>query len=832
MKKIVLLPLLLLPLLVAGQKKYTVSGYVNEKGSKESLLGVTIYVKEYQTGTVTNAYGFYSITLPEKDSITLIYSCVGFVADTVTFGFHENRNLNIELAQGIALQEVVVRGERTNSELTQMSTVKLMPKEIKSIPMLLGEKDVFKTLMLMPGVSSGTEGTSGMYVRGGGPDQNLVILDEATIYNPSHLLGFFSIFNGDAIKSIELTKGGFPARYGGRLSSIIDVNMKEGNKQSYHGEGGIGILAAHAMVEGPIVKNKSSFMISARRTYFDLLARPILAILEDGNFQVGYFFFDLNAKLNYDFGDKNKLYVSGYWGRDKFYLREKYDYEYDNSHSYFDAGLYWQNAAAVARWNHLFSSKLFSNLSFIFSDYTMDIYSKEEYKTATYKDYYNMDYYSGIRDYTLKYDFTYTANPNHTILMGANATLHQFSPSALTYADSDTSENLSQGIKILGLEAAIYAEDEMRIGKKFKINPGFRMALFSVRGKTYFSPEPRLSMSYNFLPNLAAKASYAMMQQNIHLLSTSTIGLPTDLWVPSTSNIVPQKSQQVALGLAYDLKKPQLSFSLEGYYKTMNNMIAYKEGTGFFFFDVIDGEFDELIDYEAAKTGELIWEKNLARGKGWAYGMEFLVRKSTGKFTGWIGYTLSWATQQFDELNFGKKFYARYDRRHDVSVVLMYELNKRISFSAAWVFASGNAVTIPQSIYYYETMKGSMIQHITQNYFTETGRYFNSHGYGSWDMVETHGERNNFRTQPFHHLDVGIQIKTKPNRKWKWDGIWEISVYNVYNHKNAFFYFMDNVSDYHYDEQTGERVYEGSRTLTDEELILAQLNFFPFLMEP
>jgi len=775
MRRIVFSLFLLLPLLAVGQKKYTVSGYVNEKGSKESLPGVSVRVIDYQTGAVTNAYGFYSITLPEKDSITLVFSYVGFKADTIRVDFQSNKSLNVELAQGIALKGFVVRGERTESEIVQMSTIKLTPKEVKSIPMLLGEKDVFKTLMLMPGVSSGTEGSSGMYVRGGGPDQNLVILDEATIYNPSHLLGFFSIFNGDAIKAIELTKGGFPARYGGRLSSIIDVSMKEGNKQSYHGEGGIGILSSHAMVEGPIVKGKSSFMVSARRTYFDILSRPIMAMLSGGDYNAGYFFFDLNGKFNYDFGDKNKLYISGYWGRDKFYFKER-DRFFSDDYK-LQAGMYWQNGAAIARWNHLFSNKLFSNLSYIFSDYLMDIYYRETYQ----KEYYKSDYNSGIRDHTLKYDFTYTPDPNHTILMGATATLHEFRPQALTYKDSesDTNQNLSQGTKIYALEAAVYAEDEMRIGKNFKLNPGFRLALFSVRGKTHLSPEPRLGMSYNFLSNFAAKASYALMQQNIHLLSSSTIGMPTDLWVPSTSNIKPQRSQQVAAGLAYDLKKPQLAFSLEGYYKTMNRMIAYKEGTGFFFFDVMDDVFDGAMP----ESDELVWEKNLTTGKGWAYGMEFLVRKSTGKFTGWIGYTLSWTLQQFDELNFGEKFYARYDRRHDVSIVLMYEVNKRISLSAAWVYATGNAVTMPESIYSPDGLYEHFNHYLAKKYELPKDDYWS-------EFIESYGKRNNQRMLPFHHLDIGIQIKTKKSLDRKWEGMWEISVYNVYNNKNAFFYMI------------------------------------------
>jgi hypothetical protein len=376
--------------------------------------------------------------------------------------------------------------------------------------------------------------------------------------------------------------------------------------------------------------------------------------------------------------------------------------------------------------------------------------------------------------------------------MGATATIHEFRPSAVTYKDlyADTAYNISQGKKIYGLEAAVYAEDEMRIGKNFKLNPGLRIALFSVRGKSYFSPEPRLGMSYNILSNFAAKASYALMQQNIHLLSSSTIGMPTDLWVPSTSNIKPQRSQQAALGLAYDLKKPQLSFSLEGYYKTMNRMIAYKEGTGFFFFDVAG----DILDGDVPPMGELVWEKNLTTGKGWAYGMEFLVRRTTGKFTGWIGYTLSWTLQQFKELNFGKKFYARYDRRHDVSIVLMYEVNKRVNLSAAWVYATGNAVTIPESIYAVEGLDRNIYSYLTKKYGIPEETYWWYNG------IESYGERNNQRMQPFHHLDLSIQIKTKKSFNRKWEGMWEVSVYNVYNNKNAFFYMIDTEYSWRYDE--------------------------------
>lgn len=785
MKKILFIILLLPSVISFSQKKNTLSGYITEKGSRESLPGVSIYVKEYETGTVTNTFGFYSITLPERDTLTIYYSYVGYKTDTVRVEFRKNGSINISLESGVKLQEFVIQGERPNSELVQMSSVKITPMEVKSIPALLGEKDVFKVLMLMPGVQSANEGTSGMYVRGGGPDQNLIILDGATIYNASHLLGFFSIFNGSAIKSVELIKGGFPARFGGRLSSIVDVNMKEGNKTSYHGEGGIGILSANVMVEGPIVKNKSSFMISGRRTYFDILATPILAAISDGQ-TGGYFFYDINAKFNYDFGDKNKLYVSGYFGRDKFYMKM------DDYYEKYKAGMYWQNGTVTARWNHLFSGKLFSNLSFVFSDYDMNIYVNQELKYEN--EISTMDYISSIQDYSLKYDLSFLPNPNHTILMGAVFIFHRFKPGAFAMKSNTYPEdNIDRASKIYSLEYAVYAEDEIKIGNNFKVNPGLRLVGYTtVKGKSYFSAEPRLNTSYNFLPNLAIKASYAMMQQSVHLLSSSTIGLPTDLWLPSTDKIRPQRSHQVALGLAYDLKKPQLSFSIEGYFKKMNNILAYKEGSSFMFSSLEDGDM-------AADT--LNWEKDIVQGQGWSYGIEFLVRRTLGKFTGWIGYTLSWAEQQFDELNFGNTFPARYDRRHDLSIVLMYSPTPKINLSISWVYATGNAVTMPQHIYPAHRLSGDIENLFFLNYFNV---YYNT--------VESYGERNNVRMEPFHHLDIGIQFIKK--HKKNWESIWEISVYNVYNRKNAFFYMIDTK----YDERSSESYY-----------VLKKISIFPII---
>ena len=623
----------------------TVSGHLYERGSLESLPGGLVYEPVSQKATTTNAYGFYTLTLPYHDSLYVVFNSFGFVNDTLWVKSAQDVEYDAKLTKITTLETVTITAEKRNTEVVQMSSITLSAKEIQQVPMLFGEKDVFKTLLLLPGVQSASEGTSGIYVRGGGPDQNLIILDEATIYNASHLLGFFSIFNGDAIKSVELIKGGFPARYGGRLSSVIDINMKDGNKEEYHCEGGIGLISSNVMVEGPIIKNKASFMVSGRTTYLDLLMAPIMKLVTDG-MSAGYYFFDLNAKFNFDLGKKDKLYLSSYFGRDKFHFTETENYgfgEYDR----YKVGLFWQNATATARWNHLFTNKIFSNLSFVFSDYNMNTYMGYKFYEGAgnpNNETFNSRFSSGIRDYTLKYDVSINPNPTHRILVGAAVTAHIARPNAMTM-NVDTL-SMRQAEKEPGLEYAVYAEDEINIRNKFRINPGIRLVGFSVPHKTWFSPEPRLSMSYNILPNLAIKASYAMMSQSLILLSTSTIGLPTDLWVPVTDKIRPQRSQQVALGIHYDLKKPRLSFSIEGYYKKMDNILAYKEGSSYFM-TLLDNLMDETV------TGfQGTWTDNVTSGRGWSYGVEFLVRKEVGKFTGWVGYTLSWTKQQFEELNF------------------------------------------------------------------------------------------------------------------------------------------------------------------------------------
>ena len=750
----------------------TVSGHLYERGSLESLPGGLVYDPVSQKATTTNSYGFYTFTLPYRDSMYVVFNSFGFVNDTLWIRSAEDVEYDAKLTKITTLETVTITAEKRNTEVVQMSSITLSAKEIQQVPMLFGEKDVFKTLLLLPGVQSASEGTSGIYVRGGGPDQNLIILDEATIYNASHLLGFFSIFNGDAIKSVELVKGGFPARYGGRLSSVIDINMKDGNKEEYHCEGGIGLISSNVMVEGPIIKNKASFMVSGRTTYLDLLMAPLMKMFGNGA-SAGYYFFDLNAKFNFDLGKKDKLYLSAYFGRDKFHFAETENYgfgEYDR----YKVGLFWQNATTTARWNHLFTNKIFSNLSLVFSDYTMSTYMGYKFYEGAgnpNNETFNSRFSSGIRDYTAKYDVSINPNPTHRILVGAAVTAHVARPNAATVKVDTFS--MRQAEKEPGLEYAVYAEDEINIRNRFRINPGIRLVGFSVPHKTWFSPEPRLSMSYNILPNLALKASYAMMSQSLILLSTSTIGLPTDLWVPVTDIIRPQRSQQVALGLHYDLKKPRLSFSIEGYYKKMDNILAYKEGSSYFM-----NLLDNLMD-ETATGFQGTWTDNVTSGKGWSYGVEFLVRKEVGKFTGWVGYTLSWTKQQFEELNFGEPFFARYDRRHDVSIVLMYSPTKKINLSLSWVFATGNAITLPTSIYTAEDLINYLGLTVPPSEYSWTYVY----------TIENYGKKNDFRMKPFHHLDIGVQF-IRPHKKNNGQSIFEISIYNLYNHHNPFFYFI------------------------------------------
>lgn len=751
-----LLILILFPCLLYAQSgnRFTISGYVREAGSREALIGVSVYLPGTTTGTTTNTYGFYSLTLPAQDSLRLAFSFVGYESIAYTVSLRSNQTQHVLLKPGQSLAEVEVKAKNTVekvSESPRMSTIDVPVTQIKKIPAFLGEKDVLKVLQLMPGVQKGSEGQTGIYVRGGGPDQNLIILDDAVVYNANHLFGFFSVFNGDAIKSVELIKGGFPARYGGRLSSVIDLNMKDGNREKLHGEGGIGLIASRLVLEGPLTKNKKgSFLISGRRTYLDFVGAPVINAQTNGQLNAGYYFYDLNAKANYDLTPKDKVYLSGYFGRDRFYANDKVL----NT----DTGLSWGNATGTFRWNHLINQKLFSNLSLIFSDYKFQISSVEKstQDTAVYSLFYN----SGIRDLSLKYDFDFYPTPQHSIRAGIQGIYHRFTPSAVVLQNATIRQSIDNATNIDVLESGVYAEDTWRPSTRWRLNGGIRLSYFSGQNIRYLRPEPRLSAAYTLKPDLSIKASYALMNQYVHLLSNTGIGLPTDLWVPTTDRVKPQQSQQVAAGIAKDFTNSGLTLTVEGYYKQMNNIINYKEGASF------------LLINDPTNANSVRWEDNVTAGRGWSYGAEFLLQKKVGRFSGWAGYTLSWTQWQFAELNGGQPYYPRYDRRHDISLVGIYELNKRITLSALWVYGTGNALTIPVGRYDTYRLDNSLI------YTPRT-----SDDYGS--------QKNTFRAEPYHRFDVSIQFH---KQKKHHERTWEISAYNLYNRRNPFFYRLESVA--------------------------------------
>ncbi len=767
--KPILLVLLLLTMAIWSQDRYTISGYIYQKGSKESLIGVNVYAPEFQSGTSSNNYGFYSLSLP-KGEYTIYYTYIGYkpIVETIILDKDIKRDVFIE-EDNDELEEVVIVGKKRKkiSQLAQMSAIELPVAQIKDIPALLGEKDVLKVLQLMPGVQSGSEGSSGIYVRGGGPDQNLVILDDAPVYNASHLFGFFSIFNGDALKSVSLTKGGFPAQYGGRLSSVLEMTMKDGNKEDFAGEVGVGLISSRATFEGPILKGKSSFLISGRRTYIDLLMKPLMPKDE----QVGYYFYDLNAKVNYDFDDKNKLYLSGYFGRDAFTTVNEYD-DYKS-----DFGLSWGNATGTLRWNHLFNNKTFANTSLIFSDYTFSIQGDEKDGNNRYE----LEYLSNIKDVGLKYDMQYEYSPAYSLKTGISSTLHKFSPSAVVVKNNSINQ-IDQEVKVVNTyESGVYLENKLKLWQKLHLNAGLRLSHYYHKNKSYFKPEPRFSGSYSFTKDISAKLSYAKMNQYVHLLSSTGVSLPLDLWVPTTNKVKPQESQQIAFGVVKDFNKLNFSLSLEGYYKKMNDIIGYKPGASFLLVDNVQ----ELSEYS--------WEESIMRGQGWSYGMELFLQRKIGRLSGWLGYTLSWTEHQFDEANGGKKYYAKYDRRHDISLVTTYKITDNITLSGTWVYGTGNAINIVNNSYDAELPK----DFIDRN-----------------QEVNSYGDKNSWRMKPYHRLDLGIQFH---KQKKHYHRIWELSFYNAYMNKNPFMY---NVSK-HLEYKGGELIQRKNK--------LKQVSIFPII---
>jgi len=706
-------------------QKYTISGYISDQENGEKLIAANVLDQKSLAGTVTNNYGFFSLTLP-KDSVTLSFSYIGYQPQEVKLYLDKDMSLEIDLSSSVSLNVVEVVGEKLEKiqESSQMSRIEIPVEQIKKVPALLGEVDVLKTLQLLPGVQSGGEGQSGLYVRGGSPDQNLVLLDGVPVYNVSHLLGFFSVFNADAI------------RFGGRLSSVLEINMKEGNDEEFHGEGSVGFISSKLTLEGPIKKDVSSFIVSARRTYVDIFARPIAkkqAQKSGDELTPTLYFYDLNAKLNYKINKKHRLYLSAYTGKDVFGIKSR-DNLTDGNYTVLNGGTDWGNVTAAFRWNYMITNKLFANTTITHSRYKFDFNTEFEDVFNNSSDKFAARYFSGIYDWAGKVDFDYIPNPNHYIKFGVNATNHTYEPGAIQFKFEIANENPidttlgSQDAK--SWEYSAYVEDDIQFGP-FKANVGLHAAAFDVNDKTYYSIQPRLGLRYLMNNNIALKASYTKMAQYINLLTNESLSLPTDLWVPSTDRIKPQDSWQVAAGVATTLWK-DYEFSVEGYYKQMSNVLSYKEGA-----DFIGPDSD--------------WQDKVTQGDGEAYGVEVFLQKKKGKTTGWLGYTLSW----------------NYDRRHDLSLVVSHQFNDRISLTGAWIYGTGNSITLP--LYRYT----SPIQ------YNSGDLYYNE--------IENIGDKNSFRMNAYHRLDFNLEIQSKKNARRNWEGAWNIGVYNAYNRNNPYF---------------------------------------------
>jgi len=671
----------------------------------------------------------------------------------------------------------------------QMSVVDVPIKTIQKLPVLLGEVDVLKSIQLLPGVQSGTEGSSGIYVRGGGPDQNLILLDGVPVYNVNHLFGFFSVFNGYAISDITLYKGGFPARYSGRLSSVLDIRMKEGNMKKYAGEVSIGIIASKFTLEGPIVKDKTSFIISGRRTYLDLLTIPFQLLFSglntEATFFGGYFFHDLNAKINHKISDKDRIFLSTYMGRDKVYMNmiSKWDEYQDKTR--FD--LHWGNITTALRWNHVFSPKLFANFTLTYSQYNFVTEAANEYQYHSwsnpeddklYTSKYSLGYFSGIIDEAIVSDFDYNLNSKNRIKFGTNYAYRIFKPGISAMSITDEGEDMEidttwGNTNLHANEFTIYAEDEISINKAIKVNLGVNYSNFAVRDTIYDSWQPRIAARVLMSDKVSLKFSYSHMTQYLHFLTNTSIGLPTDLWLPVTDLFPPETSIQYAAGIAIKIFK-KYNFSIEGYYKTMENLIEYKEGASF-----LDIE-------EGASVG---WESKVLSGRGWAYGAEFLIEKNIGDLSGWIGYTLSWTNRQFDEIAFGKVFPYRYDSRHDIGIALIYKINDHIDMGATWVYGTGSAVTLAEQRFLpYENVEN----------------YLNNVEWGT-STSEYYGSRNNYRMPAYHRLDIGFNFMKEKKRGTR---TWSFGLYNAYNRQNAFYVDFNGglFGEYYSDRETRKLV--------------------------
>ena len=742
----------------AVSRKFTISGYVTDGASSETLIGANILESRRSTGTATNPFGFYTLTLSEG-AVELIFSYLGYDTQHSNFELTKDTVLNIHLASNNRLAEVVVLSDRQEAGLqsTAMGAHNIPMAQIKHTPAILGEADLLKTIQLMPGVQAGMEGFSGMYVRGGGPDQNLVLLDGIPVYNADHMLGVFSVFTPEAVKNVTLFKSSFPARYGGRLSSIVDVRTNDGDMYRYHGTLSVGTLTDKLHIEGPIRKGHTAFSISARGTHTVFLKNLTVTKDDYDTDKYNYYFYDINAKINHKFNDRSRLFLGFYKGKDHFH----YDYRnnnnqngHNNQNFYRDDNhLNWGNTIAFGRWNYVFSNQLFCNTTVSYNNYRMklnqDIEDAHKYNDRLQDRHsYSSVFKSGIRDWSARMDFDYTPLPEHHIKFGTEYIYHTFRPETTTSQVQDIDNGIVQQDTVYqnknndvlhGQELSVYGEDNFNLNNHFSINAGLRLSLFHTQGKNYFSVQPRFSARYDFGQGFSTKASYSCMAQYVHMLSSTPFSMPTDLWVPITKNIKPMYSNQYSLGGYYD-GLSGWEFSIEGYYKQMRNILEYQEGVSFF----------------GSSTN---WEEKAEVGKGRSFGLEFMVQKTSGKTTGWLAYTLSKTDHRFENgtISQGEWFPYKYDRRHNISLCLNHKFNNRIDIGASWIFNTGGCITVPEKETIVIKPDGSI---------EETG-------YISY--------RNNYRLPVSHRLNMGINFNKKTKHGMR---TWNISIYNVYNAMN------------------------------------------------
>ena len=781
---------------VFSQNRITVSGLITDVSSGETLIGAGAV--SGTSGTVTNNFGFYSLSLPAGPT-ELRYSHVGYESLTLSFTAVRDTVIHIGLRPGTALEEAVVTARKESGvAATKMSAIELPVTAIKSAPALFGEADVLKTIQLLPGVQGGAEGLSGLYVRGGGADENLLMLDGIPLYNVEHMLGIFSVFQPEAVKKVTLYKGAFPARYGGRVSSIVDVRTKDGNMYETHGSFGISMISDKLHLEGPIWKGRTSYSVSARGMH-TILFTPVLKM---SGFDGNYFFYDLDAKLTHRFSDRDRLYFNVFHGSDDLYYRNTDTYTYDIG--YYDGksteseklATRWGSTVAALRWNHVVSGKLFGNATLAYNRYRMKVgtdfrYEEREHGEVSDRERYTFDYRSGMRDLVAMMDFDYEPSSSQSVRFGGEYVFHTFIPETLSsynleFSDGvvqlDTTYNFISNSRQYGHELGFYAEDDIRIGDRLTLNPGLRLAVFSTQGKTYFSPEPRIAARLAFAGDWAAKLSYSRMAQYIHLLSTSQVSLPIDLWVPITKDIRPETADQFSVGLYYN-GLPGWEFSLEGYWKDISNVLEYKDGTAFLF----------------DSSG---WENKVETGRAIARGLELFIEKTMGRTTGWLGYTLAKSDRIFPTINGGERFPYRYDRRHTVNLVLNHKFSDKFDLSVNWNYASGGVLTLPEEEVVMVTPSGSYV----------------------WaDYIST---RNNFRLPPSHGLNLAFNFHRRHRRG---EGVWNLSIYNAYNRMNPNLVLRSSETDFttDWDENTGGLTLTTYRTPRLKKITL--LPFFPSL---